>query len=132
MTDIQYTDDLTISDDADLWRRIPPWHFYYDENIAQIRPKSAAFDNDPDGSPMSVVIAAESSPEAVLAEHEGYALASFKAGLARECNQLVVRDPLPTEPAHALVVGAKSKGTRRRLAREASWVIPPPPAVAAS
>lgn len=75
---------------------------------------------------MSVVLGAESSgPEDVLAGHAGFALASFKAGLARKCGQGVARDPLPEEPAHALVFGVKSKALRRRLARESVWVIPP-------
>jgi hypothetical protein len=122
-----YHDDPTIPDEADLWRRIPPWHFVMDENSGQIRPSSAAFDNDPGGSPMSVVLAAESNaPESVLAGHQGLALASFKVRVARECNQGVARDPLPNEPAHTLVFGTKTKSIRRRLAKEATWAVPPP------
>ena len=33
-----YNDDPTIPHDAELWRRIPPWHFFHDENLGQIRP----------------------------------------------------------------------------------------------
>jgi len=129
VTTPEHLDDATIPDEADLWRRIPPWHFVLDQNSGQIRPSSAAFDNDPNGSPMSVVLGAESSgPEAVLAGHSGFALASFTAGLARECHQGIARDPLPEEPAHALVFGPKTKAVRRRLARESVWVIPPPAA----
>lgn len=46
MSDIDYRDDPTISDDADLWRRIPPWHIVSDENIGVMRPSSAAFEDD--------------------------------------------------------------------------------------
>jgi hypothetical protein len=122
-----YQDDPTIPDDADLWRRIPRWHLVNDESIGQIRPSSAAFEDHPDGSPMSVVLGAESrGAESVLAGYPGFALASIKAGLARECQQGVARDPLPEEPAHAVVFGHKTKSVRKRLAREATWVVAPP------
>jgi hypothetical protein len=122
-----YHDDPTIADEDELWRRIPPWHFVVDRNGGEVRPSSAAFDNDSDGAPMSVVLAEDAKgPEGVLAGHPGFALASFKARLARQCGQGITRDPLPEEPAHALVFGPKTKATRRRLARESVWVIPPP------
>ena len=126
MANANYADDPTILDSADLWRRIPPWHFVNDENSGQIRPSSAAFEDDPDGSPMSVVQGSETSgPDSALSGHSGFALASFTAGLAKECGQSIVRDPLPEEPAHALVCGTKTKAIRRRLAREATWVVSP-------
>jgi hypothetical protein len=123
-------DDPTIEDDAPLWRRVPPHHFVLDEQSGSVRPSSAAFEDHPDGSPMSVLLGAESAgPDSVLAGHPDFALASITAGLARECGQLVVRDPLPMEPAHALVIGRKTKGVRKRMAVAASWVVAPPDAV---
>lgn len=119
-------DDPSISDDAELWRRIPPWHFYFDEKLGRSRPSKAAFEDDGDGSPMSVVLASEAGPpESALAEHPGYALSAITAGLARACGQLIVRDPTPEEPAHAVVVGRKTDSIKRRFAREARWVVPP-------
>jgi hypothetical protein len=125
-----YSDDLTVPNEAQLLRRIPRVHFIKDEISGRVRPSSAAFDNDPDGSPMSVVLAdvlpqIGHSPADVLTGHEGYALASIAAGLARECGQGVARDPLPEEPAHALVFGEKPRRIRRNLAKGACWVIPP-------
>ena len=76
---------------------------------------------------MSVVIAAESRvPERGLAGHARFALAAFKAGLARACHLGVIRDPLPEEPAHALVCGRKTASVRRRLAKASHWVVLPP------
>jgi hypothetical protein len=121
------TDDSTIPDDEDLWRRIPPWHFVFDENRGAVRPSSAAFDDDEDGQPMSVYLAsAAAAPDIVLRGHAGFALATITAGLARECQQALVRDPLPEAPSHAVVIGRKTHGIRRRFAREAQWVISPP------
>ena len=125
-----YSDDLTVPNEAQLLRRIPPWHFIKDEN-GQIRPSSAAFDNHPNGSPMSVILAdilaqTGRDPEAALVGHEEFALALITAGLARECGQGIAREPLPDEPAHAVVFGEKPKRVQRKLAKESRWIIPPP------
>jgi hypothetical protein len=127
----EFTDDASLRDEINLWRRIPPWHVIFDENLQRWRPSSAAFDNDADGEPMSVVIAEEAlaqgrSPAALVVGHEGYGLASVTVGLVRACGQGVTRDPMPDEPAHALVFGPKPKSVQRRLAKGAVWVIPPP------
>jgi hypothetical protein len=34
-----------------LWRRIPPFHFFFDENLGRNRPSTAAFEDHPDGTP---------------------------------------------------------------------------------
>lgn len=120
-------DDRTIRDEDLLWRRVPPWHFFFDDNLGRDRPSSAAFDDDPDGHPMSVILASETAgPESVLEGHEGFALAGLTVREVRSCGLGVIRDPLPKEPAHALVVGRKTKSVRSRLARAASWVVSPP------
>jgi hypothetical protein len=131
MADAGYTDDPTIPDQAELFRRIPPCHFVPDQNSGGLRPSSAAFNDHPNGSPMSVVLADVLAamgrrPDDVLAGHIGFALAKITAGFARECQQGVAREPLEDEPAHAVVFGRKTKAVMRKLATEAHWVIPPP------
>lgn len=122
-----YSDDPSIPDDAELWRRIPPWHFVDDENLGQIRPSSAAFEDHPDGSPMSVILGGEGRDlQEALVGHQGFALASITAALARELGLGVARDPRPDEPAHAVVFGRKNKRISRRLAKGSSWVVLPP------
>jgi hypothetical protein len=131
MGNSEYSDDLTILDESELWRRIPPRHFVKDENVGQMRPSKAAFDNHPNGSPMSVVLAdvvTESGrdPGAVLTGHERFALAAITARLARSCEQGIAREPLPNEPAHAVVFGKKTDSIKKRLARGSRWIVPPP------
>ena len=125
-----HVDDPTISDAAELWRRISPKHFVLDENRNLVRPSSAAFDDHPNGSPMSVFLADEVTqtgrgPLAVLANHHGFALASITAGLARACGQGVARDPLPHESAHGVVFGRKTDSVRRTLAMGSRLVVSP-------
>lgn len=124
------TDDATIANDAELWRRIPPVWVVPDKNAECMRVSSAAFANSRNGSPTSVLLATivretGRTDADVLAHFEGFALASLTAGQARECKQEVARNPLPDEPAHAYVIGKKTKGAKKCLARSAKWVISP-------
>lgn len=124
-----FADDVTIGDESELWRRIHPAWIVRDDNADGPRVSSAAFDDSPDGTPTSVLLAevvvkSGGDAAAVMASYEGYALASVTAGQARECRQGIARDPLPDEPAHAYVFGTKTKSVKRCLARHAVWVIP--------
>lgn len=125
-----YEDDPSILDGDDLWRRIPPWHVVEDKNRGGKRISKAAFEDHPDGSPMSVLLAKEVTASgrdahSVIADYDDFCLASVPAGLARSLNQGIVRKPLDDEPAHAEVFGKKTDGVRKRFAREAIWVIGP-------
>ena len=119
-------DDATILGDEILWRRVPPWHVVPDQNRVGRTVSSGAFDDDTDGSPMSVVLAAGAAgPDTVLVGHEGFGLVGFRASLARELGLSVRRDPTESEPAHAVVVGRKSHGVRKRLRAGSNWVLRP-------
>lgn len=125
-----HVDDLSILEDEELWRRIPPWHIVEDRNLGRKRISKAAFEDHPDGTPMSVVLgqevlAADRDAYSVISEHDKFCLASVTAGLARSLKQGVARSPLPDEPAHAEVFGKKTDGVRKRFAKNAKWVIGP-------
>jgi len=125
-----YEDDPSILNDDELWRRIPPWHVVEDGNRGGKRISKAAFEDHPDGSPMSVVLADEvkatgRDAHSIVEGYEEFCLASVTAGLARDLNQGVMRKPLDDEPAHAEVFGKKTDGVRKGFAREAVWVIGP-------
>jgi len=129
---LNYEDDATIGDEAQLWRKIPPWHIVEDKNQGGKRISKAAFEDHPDGSPMSVVLgddvlASGGEPASVIAGLDGFRLASVTAALARSLNQGIVRKPLEKEPAHAEVFGRKTDGVRKKFARAAVWVIGPNP-----
>ena len=130
MTDA-YRDDPTIRDADPLWRRVHPHQQVVDENSGEIRPSSAAFKDHPDGSPMSIHLGRDAleagyRPEDVLVGHDGYALAGLTAGLARDHEQGVAREPLADQIAHGIVFGPKGKRIRKALVRGATWVVPPP------
>ena len=66
-------------------------------------------------------------PNRVLANHPGFGLVSISAGRVRSRDQTVHSDPLPEESSHAVVCGPKQKSTRKSFARQAEWVVAPPP-----
>lgn len=129
MTESRSVNDPSISDEADLWRRISPEWIILDENLGRQRVTSKAFQNL-EGDNLSVLleqIVRETGRTAddVLENLSGYSLAAVTAGQARALGQGVVRAPEPDEPAHCHMVGKKGKGTRKKLASAARWVIPP-------
>jgi len=72
-----------------------------------------------------VMLEMERGPNDALAGHLNYSLAAVSAGLVRSQELGVAKDPIPSEPAHAVVFGKKSKSVRKTLARAARWVIAP-------
>jgi hypothetical protein len=126
---LPYVDDVTISAEEPLLRRVRPGWIIPDHNRGRWRPSKAAFQNSDDGSPMSVhlasVLQAAGLPlTAALAGHDGYGLVSLTAGLVRSLGQIVVRDPLPNDPAHGLVVGNKTESRRKNMMEGCEWVTP--------
>lgn len=120
-------DDPTIANDAALLRRISPQQVVPDENNGGFRPSSAAFDNDRQNNPMSVVLGPVllelgRAQESALDGHPGFSLVAITAAKARALGQAVARDPLPNEPAHGVVAGSKPKSVRKLLAKSAQWI----------
>lgn len=103
-----------VADNEVLHRRIHP---------SQIRPdgsvSSAAFTD----IELSVDRSALRTADETLNGYTGYGLAGFAAGFAREVGQEVRPDPSLLNRAHALVIGKKTKGTQRQLAKSARWVV---------
>lgn len=93
-----------------LWRRIHPIHF------KDGRLTSAAFS----GYEMSVDIE-RIQQDMMITLGDDAGVAEFRAAAAQALNQRTIADPLPDNPAHALVVGHKSKSTRRSLREAASF-----------
>jgi hypothetical protein len=128
MDSTNYEDDPTIADGEILWRRVCPTWIVPDSNLGGRRLSSQAFENSKDGSPMSVFLAAlvlRSGRGPADLVFPGYGMVSITAGLARVSGQRVCRDPLPEEPAHALVAGPKPKSVRYRFLDAMKWVVDP-------
>lgn len=124
MPPTSWVDDPTIDDEAVLWRRINPADIIADSTTAAVRVSTGAFHT----TEMSVHIASETTIEIVLADHPGYRLAAFTAASARRAGCIVVRDPLPDDPSHALVchidhTRSLSKSQAKRIAGASRLVV---------
>ena len=124
------TDDVTVLDDALLWRRV---HEDFWERVeGGWRISSSAFDNSSDGSGMSVHLEAVAVAEGVLLERllpepqEQYGVVVLTPACVRTNRQIIVREPEPDDPTHAEVIGSKPTKVRKRLRDGASVLRVPP------
>jgi hypothetical protein len=115
--------DPQINDDVVLWRAVPLSHVCVGGEGAE-RPESWAFksaDNE-----VSCWIAAEMDLQDLKARFPNFRIAQFTAGQARECANIVTRDPVEGDAAHVLVCPTPGKSLgrvtkdARRLASKAT------------
>lgn len=93
-------DDLSITNDALLWRRLHPTQVICNDD-GSYRISSAAFK---DGNhEVSVNLAALTTTEDTLAGFPDRGIAELQAGIPRSLKHALVRDPEPQNPAHALI-----------------------------
>lgn len=119
-------DDLTIQNPAELWRRIFPAWWILDSNLGEFRLSTQAFEDSKDGTPMSDTIAAESpGQDHMLSGFKGYGLASITAVHVRMCRQILQRAPTSKDPAHAYVVGRKTRSAKKCLLQGTTMVVVP-------
>jgi hypothetical protein len=116
-------DDPNISGDIVLFRRIPPWpdNVTWDEK----GPTFSSFNFKDKDDELSVHIATETTPEAMLVGHEHFGLIQITAGQIREaCDAGIKLCRCQEEPqmGHVLVCGNISSGARKKLQRAAKWV----------
>jgi hypothetical protein len=120
-------DDLTIRNEERLFRRIHLSQIVNDEDTGCARFSSAAFkDKELSINIESVLLRGGEAVGSCLRKHQGYKLASFTAGQARQLQQTVCPDPAPPDNmSHGLVCGSKSsRRIYEGLRDSAQWIIP--------
>jgi hypothetical protein len=116
-------DDGSVPQDAGLLRRIHPDHVVADENTGQSRPSSAAFrDSEMSVDAEPVLTANGRDWHFTLQGYPQYSLVRFRASIAREKGLAVVPKPLPTNSAHTIVRGNKTRSISHHLRDNAEWV----------
>jgi hypothetical protein len=111
----QRADDPSISNDERLWRRVHPSQFKPRSGPGPSEVSSGVFSTREE---VSVAIASETTLEALVANCPHHSVIAFTAGAARAAGCTVVRDPLPDDPAHALVCGSKPNGQLTKAQQE--------------
>ena len=120
------SDDPSIPNGEGLYRWILEEWIVRNQATGLMRFSSAAFEGDE----VSVDLSSLSSPEdsfqrgRSVMRSEICGVAATTAGQARELGQAVIRDPLPENPAHSLILGRKTHATKKKLAKTARWVFP--------
>jgi hypothetical protein len=121
-----FEDDLSISGNENLFRRInPSWTLWDDSGTPTI--SSAAFrDEELSVNIESLMIRDGRPPEDAIRGYPGFGLAVITAAYARSLGQAVAADPKPEEPAHGVVYGHKRRGhIDKRLRESARWQVRP-------
>jgi hypothetical protein len=124
------SDDPTIPDESFVYRRIFPGEHEFDSAVGRVRPNSNNFADHPENGPVSVDLGCEMEERgeegtAALRGHEGYLLVKISVRAIRELGLGVARTPDDDNPCHGEIRGRKTQSTRRKLARQARWVVPP-------
>ncbi|MCX5781464.1 MAG: hypothetical protein NT145_01990 [Elusimicrobia bacterium] len=104
-----------IGNEDDLYRRIPPYHYVKEDD----RVSSAAFA----ALETSVDWSKRTTPAKSVANYPDNHLASLKAKVPRDKNLEVKHDPIKDNDAHTLIIGKKTQGIRKYLAKNCSFVI---------
>ena len=135
MTD-ESTDDLSITDDEGLLRRVPnqPNMVKYDDNIKAYRPTSVCFcDRETQDKELSITLEKSlndngENTEAAIQNYPGFGLARLLTGVVRNSitpQQIITRNPTDEDPHHGLIIGNKTKSTKKNLAKQATLIITP-------
>jgi hypothetical protein len=116
-------DDPAIENEDRLLRRIHPNHIVPDD-IGGYRVSRAAFgDSQLSIDIHSILLAAGLNENECVRAYDGYGLVSITAGLARQQQQLVYKDPTPQNPAHGIVEGKKTGVVKKAFVGQCQWVI---------
>lgn len=117
--------EAAITDETELWRRIPPFRNTFDENLNRVRPGKDCFNDHSNGTPMSVYLSDITIDPGKLLESvgPGFGVVSISAKLVRELNLAIISKPRSGEPGHAEVVGKKTDSVKSKLAKACHWVI---------
>ena len=126
----QWHDDLTISDDEWLWRRVlvdDPSHVQRNPVTATPEISSGAFKSRTVLT--SVAIASLTTPQDFVAGYPKHSFVAVTARTVRETGCIIVRDPKPDDPAHANIIGTKradgllTGAEAKKIANHARWVL---------
>lgn len=116
--DVEREDDPSIGPDELLWRRAP-YEWLQRDETGDMRPTSQVFLDRRSGE-VSVVLASLADKDRVLMQYPSHSLVEVRAEVVRLQGCILVRDPLPDEPAHALICPPRGQ---KQLSKTAARII---------
>lgn len=118
-------DDITIADEAVLWRRVAPnWLHHESLSSGEIntRPGKVAF-IDRLTYRLSAYVAEESNINQVLNERPGDSLAEVRAGWFRQYGYAIVRKPTTAQPSHVVICPTPETKPAKAIAKQAHLIV---------
>jgi hypothetical protein len=115
-------DDPTIVDNTVLWRAVPELQICREDDGRE-RAQKWAFESD--DNEVSAWVAAETDLGRLRARFPHSRIAEFTAAQARECRNIVARDPVGADASHVVICPSPGKSNSqikkdaRRLASKA-------------
>jgi hypothetical protein len=103
-------DEPAINDNSTLWRAVPP-HQVCQGDEGSERAESWAFRSD--DNEVSAWIASETDLQVLKDRFPDFRVAEFTAGEARECGNIVVRDPVESDASHVVICPTPGKSPSR-------------------
>ena len=119
----EYADDSSVGNDEEVWRRIPADKICWDNALDRLRPQSGMFSDSGPESPMSAHRARCYARPSEAAGDD--LMVALTAGFLRRLKLGVATEPPTDDPGHLWIFGKKTASTKKKLARSATWVIPP-------
>jgi len=111
-----------VDEEEILWRKIHRKQLVPDEETGRFRPMSGAFKDI--RKELSVDVASKTTRKKALVEW-AVGIAAFSASIPLKHGNRVIYDPMPDNPAHALVLGALSTQCIQEILDKYHWVIEP-------
>ncbi len=120
MTDPQ--DDLGISDDEVVVRRVSRREQVFDPEIGRRRPASQAFLQSGRDGLTSVYLMSETTPAEVATDGTEEYLAVVRVAVLRENGLGIIRTPESGGPGHCDITGRKTRGRLVQIVMQSQWI----------
>jgi hypothetical protein len=121
-------DDPSIVADVRLYRRVHPNFILEDKTRGCLRLATGAFQDEEMSVAFGDTLAKQGNDPATIFDAyvaDGYCVVCFAVAAVRAAELGICRDPKHDDPAHGLVLGKKTGGKQRQLARACVWTVAP-------
>ena len=113
---------LPIGDGEIVMRRVQPDELTTDAEDGPTRPSSDAFKQDGTDGETSVYLRSETTAERLVARYPGTYMAEITVGEIRAQGLDVEREDITGDPGHCNIIGRKTRGRLRAMARASRWI----------
>lgn len=111
-----------IGDGEIVMRRVQADELTTDTEDGPVRPSSDAFKQDGVDGETSVYLRSETTPELLVDGYRDTYVAQISVAEIRDQGLDVEREEIPGDPGHCNIIGHKTRGRLRAIARASRWM----------